>query len=138
MCSGLQDHRGESRMIGRVREMLRLHAESRTPSVDLARLTVQSSVQKVARVKLKTGLRREHFHHATRLRLSHLGGRFRPRSRAVQHPVVIVAGPEFYLLVARVDPLPNRRGSTKIESRACDIPQLAGGNHPLVDSPALV
>src|SRR5260370_31033936 len=117
-------------MIGRVREMPRLHAESRPPSVDRARLTVQSSVQKVARVKLKTGLRREHFHHATRLRLSHLRGRLHARSRAVQHPVVIVAGPKPNLLVARVDPFSYSLRSPKIERRACDIPQLAGGNQP--------
>ncbi len=44
--------------------MLRLHAKSRAPAINLAALSVNRAVQKIAGIELEARLRGQHLEHA--------------------------------------------------------------------------
>src|SRR5262249_51167330 len=111
-ATGPQFSGRETRLIGGVWKMLRLHAERGAPRVSPA-FTLKFSVEEIASVELKTRLRRKNLHYTTRFRVGHFGGAFQTGvgiigTGAIQHPVVVVSTSEDQLFILLFDPLSNR------------------------------
>src|SRR5579859_6376135 len=121
-----QGSRRKSRVIRRIREMLRLQAERIALFVNLAALPVRGPVQKIPRVKLDARLRRQHFQDAPALRIARHSRQLNPRKSrlTIQNPVVIVPPPKFQLLVRSVDSLADRHRVREIKRRVFYIAKL--------------
>ena len=110
--------------------MLRLEAEAITLLVDLACFALESAIQEVATVKLNSGLRRVHRHHAARLRFGDTRSKAKLSSSAVHNEIVVVTFPELQLLVFAAIRSPivwGRRKSNGVPSTFCSSP---GGISP--------
>ena len=105
--------------------MLRLEAQAITLLVDLACLALESAIQEVATVKLNSGLRRVHRHHAARLRFGDTRGKAKLSSGAVHNEIVIVTFPELQLFVVCCDTFSNRVGPAKVEWSSLNFLQFA-------------
>src|ERR1700758_4866854 len=120
-------------MIGGIREVLRLQAETVAALVDMAVLTDNRTVKEIASVELDAGLRGRDFEHTS---ASGLVGARRQREAvafAVDDPVVVVAVAEDDLFVRVVDAGADPGGSGEIERRALDRAEFAGGDEVLID-----
>src|SRR5579862_2018801 len=107
--------------------MLRFEAKASAMRIRLATLPLCRSVQKVSAVKLYTRFRCKHFENASARRLKNFGGELQPTlCILLQHPVVVVALPEFQLLVILTDARTDRRGLCEIKRRASDRAQFSG------------
>src|SRR5215468_4547911 len=114
-------------MIRRVREVLRLQAQSITTPINLPFLARKRPIQEVAGIKLHARLIGQHLKDTSARGIVNFRSRretFRKipnRSEnvlAVEHPVVIVTVALFYLLVIVVDSRAHGSGFAKIERRS--------------------
>src|SRR5208283_1868616 len=83
----LQPGRGKARMIGRIREALRLEAEAVSELIDPSAFASEGAVQKIPRVKLQPRRGRPDFHHAAGGRFGNARGQAELSGRMVEHPV---------------------------------------------------
>src|SRR5258708_12210239 len=68
LCTGYQNSRRKIGVVWRVREMLRLEAESGSPRVDLTSLSMNRAIKEVAAIKLNPRLSRPNFQSTAILR----------------------------------------------------------------------
>ena len=122
--AGFEIGRREFRLIGRIRKVLRLEAEGGAAAVNLAALSVHGAVEEVPGVELHPGLRGQDLHHAAGFRFRDARRERQAVAGAVEHKVVIVALPEFDLLVVRIDTRPDLRRLAEVERGALDLPQF--------------
>src|SRR5579872_7496836 len=97
--AGLQLRTWELGLVGRIGEVLGLHAEGGAERVGDTSFAFHASVEKIAGVELQSRLGGPHFHHAAALRLADFGSLRQRPAGAVQHEIVIVAVAELELLV---------------------------------------
>lgn len=105
--------------------MLRLEAEAITMLVALGCFALEAAIKEVAAIKLNSGLRGMHCHHAARLRFGDSCGKPKLSSGAVHNKIVIVTFPELQVLVVCCDTFSNRIGRRKskgVPSTFCSSP----------------
>jgi len=113
--------------------MLSLETESTSEGILFARLSLEISLQEVARVKLNSGLRRKDFHlsgwigdvdfgHSTQRDVS-IGDLV-----AIDDPGVVVASGNLELLVLGIDARSDGSGSPKVKGSSLDGSEFSRGN----------
>src|SRR4030081_2947986 len=96
--------------------------------VNLPVLPGDCAVQKIAGIKLHSGLIGPHLHYAPGRRLINFGSLSQLASAAVQHPIVVVAFATTQLLIVVVDASADRSGFAKVERSAVHSGEFSGGN----------
>src|SRR5271163_1049979 len=115
--SRFQFGRRKARVVGRIRKMLRLQAEGKSPLVDPAFLAGDRSVEKVSGVKLQSRFGRRHSQDPPGSRLVHLGRLGQLSCRMIENEVVVIAMAEAQLRIVRIDPLSYGMRRSKIKWR---------------------
>src|SRR5438128_6882930 len=128
----MENRRGKTRMIGRIRKVLRLEAQTSPPTVGPAVLSGDSA-EEIPGIELNAGLRCRDLEGAAALRIDEPRRRLQPRAAAVNDPVVIVAAAVFQLHVGVLNTGADRRGLAKVEGRSLDGGQFAGRNQGVVN-----
>ena len=124
---------GKTRMVGRIRKMLRLQAKSRSLAIHLAAFARDRAVQKISRIKLNSRLSGPHLQNAPAPGIVNFCGFRKLSACAVQHPVVVVSLAESNLLVIGIDALTNRRCLPKIKWRSRHLRQLARRDQSIIN-----
>src|ERR1700722_1761450 len=124
--AGMQSHRGEIRVIGRIREMLGLQRQASAEFVGPAALSHALAVEEVSAIKLHARLGGGNLQHAAGLRLIHCGHRPQGAGRFVEYPVVVVTLTKFQLLILCADPRANGGGLAEVKRRPGYRTQLSG------------
>src|SRR5204863_6603670 len=127
----MEDRGGKTRMIRRIRKVLRLEAESRPPTVGPAALSGDSA-EEIPGIELNAGLRCQNLERAAALRIDEPSRRLQARDAAVNDPVLIVAAAVFQLHVVFGNTGADRRGLTKVEGRSLDRGHIACRNQGVV------
>src|SRR6266851_657668 len=137
--SGVQDRRGEFRLVGGIGKVLGFQAEGGALGISEPALANSCAVKEIAGIKLDAGFGGPDFHDAAGSGLEDARGeRFALVHGHAQDEVVIVAAAEFQLLVGLIDARPDGGGFAKVEGRVRHVAKFAGGNQTGIDGSVLV
>src|SRR5690242_10639304 len=98
--------------------MLCFQAQTEAMSVNLAALSCNSSVQKIAGIKLDTGLISQNLQHAPARGFVHLRPLHHFLTFTVEHPIVVVAVALFDLIVVGIYSCANGGGFAEVKWRS--------------------
>ena len=135
--AGFEQRRCKGRFVGRIREVLRLKAESAAAAEHLS-VASERAVQEVASVELESGFHRVNFEHAAGRGFVCGGRQGEGAVRGAERPVVVVAVTQLDLRIIVLDVRTDGRGLGEVHGRARHVDQLAGRNQRAVDFGELV
>src|SRR5579859_1040607 len=115
-------------MMGRVREMLSLQAETGPLLVDHAMFSLERAIEKVSGVDLNPGLIGSHAQDASAGGFVNFGGLGQTLSAAIDYPILVVAARDAKWFVIGVDTLSDARGLAEIQRGPCHGLEFAGRN----------